>query len=198
MTKQIDILSTQTSDTKNLKSVSTPANKEVKQESSLFDKLLFGNVSSSDDKDETSTEKIKVDSNIPTNNKNMDVNINSQDKIEKNTVVEEDNKNSSTPIKSTSLLDRLVLEAKKSTDNADSSKNIKDTQSTTNILKSSTKIETSSENEESKLEPKSNELKTSDIKNIDIDTSKNVVSETLETNEDLESSLVNKKVESTE
>ena len=198
MTKQIDILSTQTSDTKNLKSVSTPANKEAKQEASLFDKLLFGNVSSSDDKDETSTEKIKVDSNTPTNNKNVDVNVNSQDKIEKNTVVEEDNKNSSAPIKSTSLLDRLVLEAKKSTDNADSSKNIKDTQSTTNILKSSTKIETSSENKETKLEPKSNELKTSDIKNIDIDTSKNVVSETLETNEDLESSLVNKKVESTE
>ena len=179
MTKQIDILSTQTSDTKSLKSASTTANKEVKQEASLFDKLLFENVSTSDKKNEISNKKSKVDSATPANTKNTDVNVNSQDKIEKNIQSEEDNKNISTPNKSTSLLDRLILEAKKNTDNGNSLENEKDTNGSKignldntkeNITKVNTKIEDSSEKEEIKLDIKAN-----DVKNTNVDLSKNLV-----------------------
>ncbi len=134
MTKQIDILSSETKNTTT--SSSNNINKEVKQEASLFDKLL-GSVAK-----DSSTE---IESSTPDKNINKEVStlikkdIETSKNLENKENINSDTKNekSSLPTKSTSLLDRLVLESKKQTNENDSSTNKEVTKSE---IKAETKV----------------------------------------------------------
>jgi len=104
MTKQIDILSTLNTGNKDSKTTSTTSNKEVKQEISLFDKLLSGSVSTLE----------KIDDGIKKENINIkEVSVNIDEKINNKDSIKIDNKDTENSNRNTSLLDRLVLESKK-------------------------------------------------------------------------------------
>jgi hypothetical protein len=163
MTKQIDILS---NETKNVKAISPVTNKEAKQEASLFDKLLGGAVktSSEENKTSSSTSTLKSDSNISSDVKKEEI-INPKIlKEEKNIASESKDMESKVPVKSSSLLDRLVLEANKHTKENDTVKNVE-----TSPLIKSTQVNTDVEDINVKSELKNNE-----VKNINIDNTKEV------------------------
>ncbi|WP_121628052.1 flagellar hook-length control protein FliK [Poseidonibacter antarcticus] len=104
MTKQIDILSTLNTGNKDSKTTSTTSNKEVKQEISLFDKLLSGSVSTLE----------KIDSGIRKENINIkEVTVDIDEKINNKDSIKIDNKDTENSNRNTSLLNRLVLESKK-------------------------------------------------------------------------------------
>ena len=112
MTKQIDILS---SETKNVTITQSKNSKEeVKQEASLFDKLLGGGLKSTSNEKETPNlnkntipnESLNTTSNTSTNANKEEVDNSKNLNSDKNSI----------PAKTTSLLDRLVMEAKKNTD----------------------------------------------------------------------------------
>ena len=144
MTKQVeDILLTNTSNNKSLKNVSN-VNKEVKQEASLFDKLLANNPKEQNQNQEL-TQETKVDTPLP-----------SDKQTDKSTVAQTENKNiSRTNTNSSSLLDRLILEAKKNTQN--SSTNSEDSENKQTI-KTNTSSETTIIIDNKKQETKTDKL----------------------------------------
>ena len=169
MTKQVeDILLTNTSNNKSLKNVSN-ANKEVKQEASLFDKLLANNPKEQNQNQELKQET-KLDTPLP-----------SEKQTDKSTVAQTENKNiSTTNTNSASLLDRLILEAKKNTQNSstnseesENKQTIKtNTSSETTIILDNKKQETKTDKQLSEIKPEVKpEIKiqanTSEIKNPD-------------------------------
>ena len=138
MTKQLDIL---TSETKNVTASSTSGNKEVKEEASLFDKLLGGTVknSSSEKADlslsSASTKKEEVNNSTTTQN-----------------IPKVNNDKDSMSQKSSSLLDRLILETKKDV--------VKNTQTSQVSQTSQTVQQGTSESNIKSLKPSETNIKT--------------------------------------
>ena len=187
MSKQIDIISTQTSSVKNPENISTALNKEVKTQTSLFDKLLLKsttplNLEEQKDKNTLKT-GVKEETSDLTRNKtptNQDSSLLDRLILESVKNSAKDNNQSTKSNQNSSLFDSLVLESEKNSakDNNQSIKSkqdINEIKEDKNILQSPNIIKGESSNEIEKTKDvvetdmKKEETKpfpTNEIKNI--------------------------------